>query len=142
MTLQSTAGLSKVDRVGEIGILNVGAGDTKLTFDKEKPADRERAAAIVVDMLNRGYAILVQVGEKNGKPIFMRAESFDPETCEYLIVGLPEGSIGVTATDSESDSIETPPDDSSSVSKRKGRKQGRIKAESTRATAVARSAGG
>lgn len=32
---------------GEVGILNVGAGDTKLTFDPSKPDEVARSAQIV-----------------------------------------------------------------------------------------------
>lgn len=35
---------------GEVGVLNVGAGDTKLSFDPSNQADRIRAARIVKDM--------------------------------------------------------------------------------------------
>src|ERR1700728_3973326 len=48
-----------------LSILNVGDGDTKISFDKDKPAERKRACRIVTDMLHRGYAILVQAGEKD-----------------------------------------------------------------------------
>lgn len=51
---------------GSVGILNVGAGDTKLIFDKNSPADCIRAARIVKDMLRRGYALLVEVEQPNG----------------------------------------------------------------------------
>lgn len=120
---------------GQIGILNVGLGDTKLSFDKDKPAERERAAKVVTDMLQRGYAILVQVGEQNGKPLYMRAESFDPQTCEYLIVGLPEA---------ETTEPENQEETSTAAPTKRGRKSkmGRLPAERTRATAIARSAGG
>lgn len=40
--------------MGQIGILNVGAGDTKLTFDKNNPAERIRSARIAHLMLMRG----------------------------------------------------------------------------------------
>lgn len=73
-----------------LSILNVGEGDTKLTFDPDKPVERERAARIVTDMLRRGYAILIHAGEKDGEPIYRRAKRFDPKTCEYLIDGLSE----------------------------------------------------
>lgn len=136
MTLQTPVGAVPVDDVGAIGILNVGTGDTKLSFDPSKPAERERAAKVVEDMLQRGYAILVQVGEKDGKPLYMRAEGFDPETCEYLIVGLPD--VAATEPDSETETSTERP------RKKRGRKAnvGRMPAASTRATAVARSAGG
>ena len=65
--------------LGELGILNVGTGDTKLSFDPTRPAERKRAAKVVMDMLERGYAILIQVGERDGKPLYQRAEAFDPD---------------------------------------------------------------
>lgn len=75
---------------GELGILNVGAGDTKLSFDKANPAERARAAKIVEDMLKRGYALLIEVGkDEKGEAIYRRARSFDPKTCEYIIAGDP-----------------------------------------------------
>lgn len=119
---------------GDVGILNVGLGDTKVSFDKSKPAERDRAAAVVTDMLQRGYAILVQVGEKDGKPIYMRGDSFDPETCEYIIVGLPERY-------QDEEKAEQEPADAPQPSRR-GRKPGRKDASKTTAVAVARSAGG
>lgn len=115
---------------GEIGILNVGAGDTKLSFDPAQPAERKRAAKVVKDMLRQGYAILVQVGEKNGKPLYQRAEAFDPETCEYLIVGTPA---------EVDDGTEIAP---APRKPRKGKSVRGLPAERTHAVAVSRSAGG
>lgn len=109
---------------GELGILNVGAGDTKLTFDKKKPAEMERAKRAVEDMLKRGYAILVQVGTRKGKPLYQRAEGFDSETAEYIIVGAPDDVEKETRR------------------KTKKAKPRRIPAAKTKAVAVARSAGG
>jgi len=65
---------------GTVGILNVGDGDTKLSFDKSNPAERIRAARIVSDMLRRGYALLIEV---NGK--YVRAQEFNEDVCEYVI---------------------------------------------------------
>jgi len=76
-------------KTGQLGILNVGAGDTKISFDKDKPEDRARAAQIVTDMIRRGYAIMIVVGERNGQPLYQRAVDFDPQTCEYVIMGTP-----------------------------------------------------
>lgn len=75
--------------LGTIGILNVGAGDTKLIFDQKKPEDCARAARTVADMISRGYVILIEAGkdEKSGEPLYRRAKAFDPETCEYIIAG-------------------------------------------------------
>ncbi len=120
---------------GEIGILNVGAGDTKLSFDPANPADRERAAKIVADMLQRGFAILIEVGKQDGKPVYQRAEAFDAATCEYLIVGLPEDML-------EQDYGARP--DPKAIKPAAGTRprRYRVPAEKTRAVSVARSAGG
>jgi hypothetical protein len=117
---------------GEVGILNVGAGDTKLTFDKSNPAERERAARIVADMLKRGYALLVQVGKKNGEPLYQRAKAFDPKTCEYIVAGGPDEAIDIGREVSAPARRGRP---------RRGRPR-RIQAERTRAVAVGRTAGG
>lgn len=109
-----------------VSILNVGEGDTKLSFDPAKPVERERASTIVSDMLRRGYAILVQVGEKDGEPIYKRAKAFDPKTCEYLIDGL-SAQEEAEITDRM-------------AGKKRGRK--RVAAASTSAVAVARTARG
>jgi hypothetical protein len=112
---------------GEVGILNVGAGDTTLSFDPKNPVERERAKKIVVDMLRRGYALLVQVGTKKGEPVYQRAKAFDPKTCEYVIAGGPDEAIDI-GTEYK------PP-------AKRGR-PARIKAEATRAVSVGRTAGG
>lgn len=113
---------------GSVAIPNVGEGDTKLSFDPEKPVERERAAIIVADMLRRGYAIMVDVGEKDGVRIYHRAQGFDPKTCEYLIVGL---------TSDEEREIEE-----RLSGKNKRRRYTRVAAQTTTAVAVARSARG
>lgn len=121
----------EMELIGCLGILNVGDGDTKLTFDPKNDAERKRAAKIVTDMLRRGFAIMVQVGERDGKPLFQRAESFDPETCEYLIFGTPD----------EHPNVQEPP----MPRARRGRPPKpltRVPADKVRGVAVARSAGG
>lgn len=113
--------------IGELTVLNVGEGDTKLTFDKKKPEEVKRAKSVVEDMLKRGFAILVQVGTRKGKPLYQRAESFDSKTEEYIIVGAPP----------EAD--EKPP---MKTTGRGSKKKTRVPAASTQSVAVARSAGG
>ncbi len=71
-----------------ISILNVGEGDTKLSFDPDKPIERERACRIVTDMVRRGYIITVSITGKSGKVIHRRVKRFDPQHCQYLIEGL------------------------------------------------------
>ena len=119
---------------GTLAILNVGTGDTKLSFDPERPAEVERAKSVVEDMLKRGYAILVEVGKRGGDPLYQRAKGFDPKTAEYLIVGAPEDA---TDTEKTADSKAKP-----SKNGRRKPKTRRIPAKDTTAVAVAPSAGG
>jgi hypothetical protein len=119
--------------VGEVGILNVGAGDTKLSFDPKKPKEVERASRIVSDMLRRGYAILVEAGRDDHGPLYRRAVKFDAETAEYIIIGEPE-----EASASVEESSSTP---SRSPRGRKASTR-RVPASRTNAVAVAPTSGG
>src|SRR5213596_1727716 len=65
---------------GYLEILNVGAGDIKISFDKDDPAELIRAGRMVRDMLHRGYALLVKEGER-----WTRVREFDESTGEYVI---------------------------------------------------------
>jgi hypothetical protein len=114
-----------------LSILNVGEGDTKLTFDKDNPAELERTRRIVGDMLKLGYAILVRVGEtKAGKPKYRRAVCFDAERDEYLVIDVP--------ADAQTGLDDGPPLKAEKL--RRGRRS-RMPG-STPAIGVARSAGG
>lgn len=74
---------------GNLAILSVGSGDTKLSFDKDNPAECIRAARIVKDMLKRGYALLIEVGkDADGQAKYQRVLSFDENVCEYIIADL------------------------------------------------------
>lgn len=66
--------------VGTVAILNVSAGDTKLTFDPKMPAEVARAAKVVKDMLRRGFALLVEVGHDDKGPLYRRVHDFDADT--------------------------------------------------------------
>lgn len=112
-----------------LSILNVGEGDKKVSFDKDKPKEVERAREIVQDMLKRGYAVLIQVGEKDGKPLYLRATEFDPKTDEYIVAGTIEEPPTVEASNESA-----PPS-------KKGKKW-RVPAEKTPGVGVARSSGG
>lgn len=126
-----------------IGILNVGAGDTKLTFDKNNPADCIRAARIVKDMIRRGYALLVDVGD--GK--YQRAIDFKEDVYEYVIADFDpltaakhdklekEDGEGIQSKNAAPPSGEAP--------KKRGRpKLKNISATRANGIAVARTAGG
>ena len=141
----------KPKRGGTVGILNVGAGDIKLTFDKTNPAEVIRSSRIVADMLRRGFALLVEVDDGKGGKVFTRAKKFNAETAEYIIadfdptVAVEEDKEGHAQAEAKAadTTVETisPPE----APKRRGRPPTReraIPADSTRAIAVSRSAGG
>ncbi len=139
--------------MGTVGILNVGAGDTKLTFDKNNPAECIRAGRIVTDMLKRGYALLVDVGK--GK--YQRVKKFDAEKCEYIIADF-DSAVSVKGTGDKDESQATASrgaqeqdrgaakargiDDGPSLPVGRKRKDRAISAAGTNAVAVARTAGG
>jgi len=134
---------------GTVGILNVGAGDTRLSFDPKDPAECIRAARIVRDMLRRGYALLIEV-ERKGVKKFERALDFDDKTSSYIIADLDP----VAAEKADKEEREHGPAEETKarqdskrgakVDRARGKGNGRraIKASGTRAVAVARSAGG
>ena len=120
---------------GQIGILNVGAGDTKLTFDPTKPEEVAQSARVVADMIKRGFVLMIEVGKNEKGPIYQRAHAFDPATAEYIIAGSPSEAEEIRAHEQE------PPIPSSR--RRKTKAPGRrVAASSTNAVAVARTAGG
>lgn len=147
---------------GTMGVLNVGAGDTKLVFDKSNMAERIRAARIVTDMLRRGYALMVEVPDAKGKgKHFVRCTKFDEETCEYIIADGPyapdaqpeepvqhRARAADAAEEKESERNELKQADAKTSGKarpqiRRDRSKGRkVDAADTRAVAIARSAGG
>ena len=132
---------------GTLSILNVGDGDTKLSFDKNNPAERIRAARIVTDMLRRGYALLVEV-ERNGEKGYERVQAFREDTCEYIIADFDPTVAAATETGNV-DEFETQArpgaqaPSEAAPKKRRGRPSTRkVPAEGANAVAVGRSAGG
>jgi hypothetical protein len=140
-----------------MGILNVGAGDTKLTFDKNNPAERIRSARIITDMLRRGYALLVE--DPPGSGAYTRATAFREDTCEYVIADLDP--ISAATEDAKPDERNTQPTDEPTTTAADGkvaeetslatphiaggRRRGRprtVSASETNGIAVSRSAGG
>jgi len=106
--------------MANIGILNVGCGDIKISFDPKNTAECIRAARIVKDMMKRGYVLLVEVSK--GK--YQRVLEFDDKKYEYIIADFEEKQ-----------------DETSQMEKKKpGRKS--ISAKETNGIAVARTAGG
>jgi hypothetical protein len=131
---------------GTLGILNVGAGDTKLSFDPKNPVECIRAARIVKDMVRRGYALLVDAGDGR----YQRVREFDDSKYEYIIadfdpVTADEHDRGEHGKDKFSEAAAgTAAEDNAKPQKRKpGRPRfKRVSAAKTRGVAVARTSGG
>ncbi len=129
--------------MGSVGILNVGAGDIVLTFDKNNPAERIRAGRIVKDMLRRGYALLVEV-ERDGEKCFERALDFDEKTAAYIIADFDPAikpQVDVEDEHGKNGSTADAPKETPTRGRRGGRRK-KVDAAGTRAVAVGRSAGG
>jgi len=141
---------------GEVGILNVGAGDTKLTFDNSNPMETARACRIVKDMLKRGYALFIEVG-RNGddQPVYRRALDFDEATAEYIIADYdplaarseptpaPPADEDQPDVEEEETGRAAPPAAEAPAPAKRGRPaKKRVPAAKTNAVAVARTAGG
>lgn len=146
-----------------IGILNVGAGDTKISFDPTNPAECIRAARIVKDMLRRGYALLIDSGKKDkeDRPIHVRALDFDERTYEYIIADLDPlaaeraDQIHIGGADAKIETLPRNPKKPASspepaestspaplVKPKRGRPTKRIAAAAASGVAVSRTAGG
>ena len=123
---------------GTVSILNVGTGDTKLTFDKSNPAEVIRAARIVKDMLRHGYALLVET-EVDGVKKFTRAYDFDEDTCEYIIADFDPTKEKIDEQTEQAAEGETSP---KAEKKRTGVPTKRVAASAAKAVAVGRTAGG
>ena len=123
---------------GEVAILNVGAGDTKLSFDPKNPAEVKRAARIVKDMIRSGYAILIEVDHDEKGPLYRRAHDFDEATAEYIIAGNHGDHEGIA---DEQEPAGAPRKGRKAASNRKPAPR-RIPAFATNAKAVAKTSGG
>jgi hypothetical protein len=121
---------------GQLAILNVSAGDTKLSFDPKNKAEVKRARDVVTDMLKCGFCILVEAGRDERGLLYRRVQAFDPATDEYIIASTPEET-----TQSAKVPSGTPP---RAPARRKGRKGAteRVPAARSSAIAVAPTSGG
>lgn len=141
--------------MGSIGILNVGAGDTKLTFDKANPAELIRSGRIVTDMLRRGYALLIEIPDGNGGVTYARVHEFQADVSEYIIADFDPitAALKDDAENAKSQEVETTaPSGAGDEARReklepkakRGIKAGyrAVDASTTSGLAVARSAGG
>ncbi len=115
---------------GSLSILNTGAGDIEMKFNKDKPEEVEKAKEVITDMLRRGYAIFIEdaMGET------YRVTEFDPKNNCYIVKDAPQDEPYEEAQE------EMPGEESPPVPKKRGRKA--VHVTEARATAVGRSAGG
>jgi hypothetical protein len=139
--------------IGTLGVLNVGAGDTKLTFDKDNPAECIRSGRIVADMLKRGYALLIEVPDGTGGKSYTRVKEFREDVCSYIIADFdpiqvaPAGEADHAQNQQDKEAADRPTREAAGepatkpVVKR-GPKTRSIPASSVPGIAVARSAGG
>lgn len=135
---------------GMVGILNVGAGDTKLVLDKDDPSSLVRGARIIKDMLRRGYALLAEI-EIDGVKKFQRVREFREDTFEYVIADFDpveaeraDAEEKASEKASEPGAASPPPAQTRTPEKpRRGRPRTRtLDATKTRAHAVAHTSGG
>lgn len=135
--------------LGVIGVLNVGVGDTKLTFDKNNPAECIRSARIVTDMLRRGYALMIQLPDGS----YTRVREFREDVCEYVIADLDpiqainadeaEHAQGEQGKEAESGTTgEAPREPTAKPVGKRGPKTRTISATAATGIAISRSAGG
>ena len=108
---------------GILDVLSIGKGDLRLSVG-DSDEDREKARALIAEMLEKGYAIFV---ETDTGP--ERVVRFNPARMTYLIQEVPE-------PDAEAASAPQP-----RKQKRKGRTRA-VPVAGSRATAVGRTAGG
>jgi len=116
---------------GTIDVLSVGYGDMTLSFNKYDPAEVAKAQQTITNMLRQGYALLVKMPDNT----YQRVHAFDPETDSYVINEFVEAGSNEPEEQGAAESTKAPP--------KRGRGRPRKLARSeTKATAVARSAGG
>lgn len=105
-----------------LDVLNVGHGHLEIRFNQHDPAETDRAKHIISDMLQKGFAIFVDLGSEKG---LHRVTAFDPVENAYIIKDSP---------DIPADSVAAPAP--------KGKATRKVPVSKVRATAVGRSAGG
>lgn len=121
--------------IGQVSILNVSDGDTKLTFDNKDPVEVSRASRIVKNMLRQGYVLFV---DPKGGDNYERALDFDERTNEYIIADFdPEGGDdGQEEPKGQAEKAAKP------ARKKAGKKTKRVPAQKAKGVAVGRTAGG
>ena len=120
---------------GVLDVLNCGAGHLTFRFDKNDPAEVEKAKKVITDMLRRGYMLFVKIeGEQK------RVRQFDVEHEEYILE---------EPDDVEAEAVATAPatkaEAAAEAPKRRGRPVGsgkRVPMRQAQATGIGPTAGG
>lgn len=94
-TSEETAAVGD-DALGELSVLNVGAGDIVVTFNRNDAGETAKALRMLRDMQRQGYAILVQL--EDGE--YTRVVDVDATRGRYIIQ-LPEGEAELAGPDAE-----------------------------------------
>lgn len=126
--------------MGSLSCLNVSGGDIAISFDTNDAAEAIRARRIIVDMLKRGYALMV----KGDDGTYSRALEFDETKGEYIMADYdpsaetPDEAQAGAASD-ETEKVQAK---ATRATKKGGRGRRRRPMETADCVAVARSAGG
>lgn len=70
---------------GSLNVLNVGAGDIKVVWNKEDKAEAKKAVQMLTDMRSRGYVIAVEMPDGT----YERAVDVNPKAGRYILL-LPD----------------------------------------------------
>jgi hypothetical protein len=68
-------------QTGSLNVLNVGAGDIKVVFNKENQDETAKAIKMLTDMQKRGYVIAIEMPDGT----YERAVSIDATNNRYII---------------------------------------------------------
>lgn len=66
---------------GSLSILNVGAGDISITFNKDDDDEAKKAIKMLQDMMKRGYFVAVQLDDGT----YARATAVDATRGRYVV---------------------------------------------------------
>ena len=106
---------------GVLEVLSIGKGDLRLSVG-DSDEDRERARALIEEMLRKGYSIFVETDDGPERVV-----AFNPRRMTYLIVDAPAAAASRVRP-------------RKATRKKSGRRS--VPVSGSRATAVGRTAGG
>lgn len=69
-----------------LDVLNAAEGHLNIKFDKDSPEETAKAQKIIGDMLKRGYAIFIDVGDGELK----RVKHFKKDIDSYVVEEIPD----------------------------------------------------